>query len=464
MFVPFVGIQKSIVLLTGINILLGLALLAIAPFGGVRMKTLLAAVIITPFLILVPNIPQWDRMIMTIGPYANPIDNQTAEALKQGNKAGELLFYKEGINAVITVRKEADGRTISYQSNGKYETKSVDFKPGKAWSLLGHIPILLSKKNDSALVIGLGSGITLGAMEQYPLANIDVVEFEPAVVEAAGYFSAANNNALSDSRIRLHITDGRNFLFTAKKRYDVIVSAVSDPWITGVSNLFTKEYFDEMSNKLTDDGIAALWFQNYRISTDGLKTGLNTFASVFPHVSLWFHYTGTSDLIVIGSKHPHGFELESLSGRMLAEKAQKDLARLDILNPFDILSLFLMGNNDMRNYVGGASMNTDNHPVLEFTLPRHLYSDPGSGPNERVLEMLSGEQDFIPPVIIPKGTEEDFYYRLGVTYASYVFRTDQAIRLFEKVLAINPGHKQAKEYLDALRNEQKKAATQKGVF
>ncbi|MBI5328552.1 MAG: fused MFS/spermidine synthase [Deltaproteobacteria bacterium] len=462
-FVPFIGIQKSIILLTGINILLALILLAVTPVKA-RTKTLLALVVITCFLILAPNIPQWDRMIMTIGPYANPIDSQVVETLKHKGKYGELLFYKEGLNAIITVRKEADGRTISYQSNGKYEAKAVDLEPGKAWSLLGHIPMLLSKKSDSALVIGLGSGITLGAMEQYPLKDIDVVELEPAVVEAATYFSAANNNALDDSRIRLHITDGRNFLFTTKKRYDVIVSAVSDPWITGVSNLFTKEYFNEINSKLTDDGVSALWFQNYRISTHDLKTGLNTFASAFPYVSLWFHYSGTSDLIVIGSKQPHNFELEYMAGRVAAEKVQKDLARIDILNPFDILNLFLMGNNDMRNYIKQAAINTDNRPILEFTLPMLLYSNADNDANERVLDMLSNAHDFVPPVIIPEIGAEDFYYRLGVTYASYVFRADQAIQLFEKALAINPRHKQARQYLDALRSEQKKAVAEKGAF
>ncbi len=455
-FVPLLGIQKSIVFLTGINILIALILLAIASLKA-QTKAVLAAAVILPFLILAPNIPKWDRMIMTMGPYANPIDTQTAEALEQGNKRDKLLFYKEGINSIITVREEANGKTISYQSNGKYEASAVDLKPGKAWSLLGHIPMLLSKKSDSALLIGLGSGMTLGAMEQYPLKEIDVAELEPTVVEAAGYFSESNNNALSDPRVKLHITDGRNFLFTVKKKYDVIVSAVSDPWITGVSNLFTKEYFDEINSKLTDDGIAALWFQNYRISANDLKIGLNTFASTFPYVSLWFHYTGTSDLIVIGSKHPHGLDMESLSKRMQTEKAQKDLARIEITSPFDMLTMFLIGNDAIRDYIGKTDINTDGHPILEFTLPHYLYSDPANGPNERVADMLSNAKELVPPIIIQKKTEEDFYYRLGVAYASYIFRTEQAIRLFEKVLEINPNHKQAKQYLDALRNELKKA-------
>ncbi len=454
--IPSIGIQKAIILLTGINILLGITILLTASLKRAAKGVLITAVMIL-FLITVMNIPPWDRVIMTTGPYVNPSAGPVLEAIKEKDKTifDELLFYKEGINAVITVRREGDGKTISYQSNGKYEARTVDSKPGKAWSLLGHIPALLSKRHDRALLIGLGSGITLGAMEQYPFKEIDVAELEPAVVEAAGYFSKANTNALDDPRARLHIADGRNFLFAAEKRYDVIVSAVSDPWITGVSNLFTKEYFDGINSKLTDDGIAALWFQNYRISIDDLKTGLNTFASAFPHVSLWFHYSNTSDLIVIGSKTPHAFEIGSIYANLTEGRVKNDLARLDISNPFDILSLFLMGDKDMREYIRGAGINTDNRPILEFTLPRLLYSEPGAGANDRVMDILSNTRDFIPPVIVPANMEEDFYYQLGIAYASYAFRTKEAIMLFEKVLKINPEHKQARQYIALLRNELK---------
>jgi spermidine synthase len=449
--IPTIGVQPAILLTAAISTALGLLLLLISPVKRVK-RFVSAGIIAIFFTTFLYNTPSWSMMVMTMGAYVNPIEKRALEALQGTGAYGELLFYREGINAIITVRREADGRTISYQSNGKYEARSVDSKPGKAWSLLGHLPMLFSDNAERALLVGIGSGITLGSMEQYPLKEIDVVEIEPAVVEAARFFSAANNNALDDPRVTIHTTDGRNFLLTGKKRYDVIVSAVSDPWITGVSNLFTEEYFREVRNRLSEKGVVALWFQNYRISTDDLKIGLNTFASVFPHVSLWVHYAGTSDMIVIGTNHPHSLNMDELTGMMSQERLRRDFARIEMTNPYDILNLFLMGNSDIRRYTQGAPLNRDDKPILEFALPKLLYTNPLSGANERVVDILANARDFIPPVHIPDNREE-FYFRLGTTYASYVFRTEQAIKLFERVLELNPGNRQAAQYIKLLRSE-----------
>jgi len=454
--IPLIGVQPSILLTAAVSTALGLILLLMIPMEMTR-KVVPAGIVALFFAGALYFMPSWNMMVMTMGAYVNPLEKQALDALKKTGAYGELLFYREGLNAIVTVRKEADGRTISYQSNGKYEARSIDSKPGKAWSLLGHVPMLFADKTESALLVGIGSGITLGSMEQYPLREIDVVEIEPAVVEAARYFSAANNNALDDPRVTIHTTDGRNFLLTSQKKYDVIISAVSDPWITGVSNLFTEEYFREVRDRLADNGTVALWFQNYRISIDDLKIGLNTFASVFPHVSLWVHYAGTSDMIVIGSNHPHRLDMDDLARQMGRERLKKDLARVGVTNPYDILNLFLMGNDDIRRYTRGAPTNRDNKPILEFALPKLLYTDPGSGANERVVDIVANTSDIIPPVHLPLPDDrETFLYDLGAYYASYVFRTEQAIALFERVLVLNPDNKKAEQYLTLLRQELKR--------
>ncbi|MFQ5900483.1 MAG: fused MFS/spermidine synthase [Thermodesulfobacteriota bacterium] len=453
--IPLIGIQQSIILISILNISLGIILVAFSSIKSTA-KIGFAGFTLIMLIALLSSLPPWEKMIMTMGTYTNPLSNAQIDAVRKGEYREKLIFYKEGINATITVRRGQDGKTITYQANGKDEARATGSRPAEAWSVLGHIPMLLSKRTEDTLLIGLGSGITLGAIEKYPVRHIDVVELEPEVVEVTKFFSESNNNALEDQRVDLHITDGRNFLFTTERKYNVIISAVSDPWITGVSNLFTQEYFREVENKLDEDGIVALWFQNYRISLEDLKTGLNTFASVFPNVSLWFHYAGTADLIVIGSKSDHRIDLETLKMGMTQEKVRKDLARIDINTPFDIMNLFLMGDSDLRDYVNGANINTDNKNILEFSLPKLLYSDPGKGNNERVMNIIEHAKD-ISPVFIPETVEgkEDFYYRLGVTYASFVFRTEQAIGFFRKVLKINPKHEGAIHYIEELNRLKK---------
>ncbi|GMR05413.1 MAG: hypothetical protein BMS9Abin24_232 [Thermodesulfobacteriota bacterium] len=451
--IPFIGVQNGVIITAALNLVLCVLLLSVS---GVGKKYVAGAGVAlgVVFVVSVAVIPPWERMVMTMGLYSNIMRDDTLAQMKKGRYPENLLYYKEGLNAVITVRgKGADNSTISYQANGKQESISINGKPAEPWSILGHIPLLLHKgEPKDALLVGLGSGITLGTMEYYPLKAIDVVELEPAVVEASKFFYESNNNALDDPRVSLHITDGRSFLFTGRKKYDIIISGVSDPWISGVSNLFTLEYFTELDNKLNDGGVVALWFQNYRITPKELKIGLNTFASVFPYVSVWFHYSHTLDLVVIGSPTPHSFDMRKLTEKMAYPPVKAGLARIDIHTPFDILDLFLIGNKDLRNYMGKTQINTDERPILEFALPKLQYMDPSLGV-KTIEEIISVTREVVPPVVVPEGDEEEFYLSLGKTYNRSNFRLRQAYSLFLKVLEINPSNEEARYYLEGLEKE-----------
>jgi spermidine synthase len=443
--IPLIGVQNGVILIAAGNVCIAAVLISGSGLRGYA-KGAVAAAFALVFILSAAALPPWERVMMTMGLYVNPVKEMAAEE--------KIIFYKEGINAIITVRQGGlNNDTISYQANGKIEASSEGGRPTEAWSLLGHIPLLLHDgEPDTALLVGLGSGITLGAMEYYGLKSIDVVEIEPAVIEAAGYFREANNNALDDPRVRLHVTDGRNFVFARTSGYDVIVSAVSDPWISGVSNLFTYEYFDELKKKLNAGGIVSLWFQNYRITPKELKIGLNTFASVFPYVSVWFHYTDSLDLIVIGSVEPHALDLKRLGQAFENKSIREGLARIGINNPIDLFDLFVIGDKDLRRYTGHTALNTDERPIYEFTLPKLLYMDPALGV-KTLEDVLENVVDFVAPALIPASDEESFYLALGKSFNRYNFRLDQALKLFEMVVDINPGNREALYYMDLLKKE-----------
>ena len=452
--IPHIGVQKGVVMVAALNLVVAAVLLG-SSRAAPSLKVLLTAGLAVFFTVSALAVPPWEKTVMTIGPYVNPVERGGGGEVRLAGLWDRLLYYKEGVNAVITVRAGGPaGRTISYQANGKMEAQAVGGRPTEAWALLGHLPMLLHRgEPGEALLVGLGSGITLGAMEHYPLKEIDVVEIEPAVVEAARFFRASNNDAIDDPRVRLHITDGRSFLFAASKKYDVIVSAVSDPWITGVSNLFTYEYFTELRNKLRDDdGVVSLWFQNYRITPEELKVGLNTFARVFPYVNVWFHYTDALDFIVTGSTKPHALDMDGLARKFSDPAIARGLGAIDVRGPFDLLDLFLIGNRDLRDYIGDAPLNTDERPVLEFVLPKHMYLDPSLGVRT-VEEILKGVTRVVPPVVFDEKDSEEFYMALGRTFNRSSFRLRQALAVFEKVLEINPDNREAMGYVEKLRRE-----------
>jgi len=451
--IPFIGVQNGVIIIAGLNMALCVILLSASGVG--KKPTALAAIALgAVFVVSVAAVPPWERMLMTMGLYSNQMKGETLDQMKRGKSAENLLYYKEGLNAIITVRGKGENNSvISYQANGKQEAMSENGKPSEAWSILGHIPMLIYKgEPEEALLVGLGSGITLGAMEQYPLKDIDVVELEPAVIDAARFFRESNNDALDDPRVSMHVTDGRSFLFTGRKKYDIIISGVSDPWISGVSNLFTLEYFTELDKKLNDGGVVALWFQNYRITPKELRIGLHTFAEAFPYVSLWFHYTDTLDLVVIGSRTPHSFDMGLLAEKMSSPPVKAGLARINIHTPFDVLDLFMIGNRDLRSYIGKTQINTDERPILEFSLPKLQYMDPALGV-KTVEEIINFTKEVVPPVIVPRGHEEQFYLSLAKTYYRSNFRLGQAYSVFMKVLELNPSNKEAIYYIEGLEKE-----------
>src|SRR3990172_6669268 len=134
----------------------------------------------------------------------------------------KIVYYKEGIEANVMVKKN-EKNELFLRINGKTDAGTgLDMD---TQLLSGHLPMLLHPKPENVLVVGLGSGITLGAVEQYgEVKTIEAVEIEKGVVEAASLFSEANHNIFEDKRLKMVVGDGRNYLLNSKKKYDVISS------------------------------------------------------------------------------------------------------------------------------------------------------------------------------------------------------------------------------------------------
>src|SRR5262249_6003186 len=153
--------------------------------------------------------------------------------------------------------------------------------------LSGHLPMLIHPDPRTVLVIGLGSGVTAGAVARYPVASLDIVEIEPAVVEANRFFANVNSEVLRDGRVRTMLADGRNFLLTTSNHYDAIISEPSNPWIGGVASLFTVEFFSLARQHLRPGGIMVQWIQAYNLLPEDLQMVVRTFRTVFPATSIW---------------------------------------------------------------------------------------------------------------------------------------------------------------------------------
>ena len=153
--------------------------------------------------------------------------------------------------------------------------------------MLGHLPLFLHEDPKDVLVVGLGSGMTLDAATRHNTTRVDIVELEPAVVRANVWFEPFTNDALKDPRVHLHVTDGRNYLAFTDREYDVIISEPSNPWVAGMANLFTTEFFELTKARLRDGGVFCQWLHAYSMTSADFRTIVATFQSAFPQMSLW---------------------------------------------------------------------------------------------------------------------------------------------------------------------------------
>ena len=62
--------------------------------------------------------------------------------------------------------------------------------------------------------------------------------------------------------------DGRNYLASTQQMYDVIIGEPSNPWITGVSDLFTLDHWRITQRPLLPGGIYCQSSQLYALSPE----------------------------------------------------------------------------------------------------------------------------------------------------------------------------------------------------
>ena len=323
--------------------------------------------------------------------------------------------------------------------------------------ILGHLPLLLHPNPEDVLVIGLGSGITLGAVEQHPeVKTIDAVEIEPAVVEAARYFNKYNNRALEDPRLNLIVGDARNYTLLSDKKYDVITAEPSNPWVAGSANLFTKEQLELYKKRLKPGGIVFQWAHIYRLSPEDVKTIMATFQEVFPHTTVWQSFFGR-DIFLIGSPEPLKIDFAAFQEKMARKKIKKDLARVHLDNSFLLLSYSVLDEKGAKDYSKGGQIHTDNHPVLEFQAPKAIFLDPAKteSANLEALEQARTNVFSLLDDIGDASKEEKIaFYTLARTHIMqgeiYFSRGEhyrKGAQEYEKALAIIPDNVQASQHL-----------------
>ena len=275
---------------------------------GQRMATAVAIVLVVPFLGGISG--SWSYEYFSSAPF---LANMDPRLYRERN---EVIYYRDGVDLSVGVlQNRATPTKRALTVNGKTDASTESADMGTQL-LAGHIPATLLPEGDRACIIGLGGGFTLAAVAQHPyFRSIECVEISDEVVIAArAYFGQFTHHVLNqDDRVRLVRGDGRNHLLLSEKTYDLIVSEPSNPWIAGVSNLFTREFFELCHSRLSKRGLCAIWLHSYMMTEANFRMIVHTFCQVFPEVSVW--QCSPTDYILVGSPSPLSLNLDDLRER-----------------------------------------------------------------------------------------------------------------------------------------------------
>jgi spermidine synthase len=445
LLIPAFGTEGTFKALGLINLTAGLIVLLLHP--GIRpprrKKTMVGATLVIAFLVLTLA-P--DDILRTI---AEPRDPER-----------KLAYYSEGREGVVTVISKPGYRMLQFNRGGQVPT---DYSSFQLFRLLGHLPLLLHSDPQDVLVVALGGGIALGAVAQHDLALVECVEIVPDVVEAArqeyGSFNHDVLDRLDELPVRVIVDDGRNYLLTTDRNYDVITGDATHPTSTDSWVLYTRDFYELCRAHLNDDGIFVQWLPFHGMHVDDFKTVLRTFHAAFPHATLW---RTNNYAIMVGTTQPLSVDVDVLSKKFDRLKVRESLDEVDLGTPIDVLSCFLFDEVSFAGYVGEGPINTDDHPHLSFAGRRGFRADVWRGLGDLQRHLESTPVALETYLKFPTADRRDAMLPRLATYLEgkrHVLEGDvlrlkhekrDALAAYGRAVRLNPGEKTAQHYYHLL--------------
>lgn len=364
--IPVLGAHASLLVLAGVNLAVGAALLwAAGPPFALKAAFPVAA---SAGVALGVGAIAW-------GATRPPVHEVV---FRQRFVDHKLEWYREGLENTVSMALGPEGEQRMYTNSRNQTNDKPDLV--RYQRVMGFLATVLSPaEQQRVLVVGIGGGATPGAIAQFSSARLDLVELSEAVVAAAPFFNVASNNVLQKPNVKLTIDDGRNWLLRNRQPYDIITADIVPPYDAGSNNLYSVEYFKLAARALAPDGLMVQWVSPENAYAHQLV--IRTFLQAFPNATLWLG----GDLL-IGS--PNGLRVDpaAVARRLADPGARAGLAEVGFLKPQDVLFQFRADAAELRAYVGEGPILTDDRPLLEYFRRQDITGPPPD------LARFSGDQ------------------------------------------------------------------------
>lgn len=365
---PLLGLKATLMMGALVDAGLGLALLW--RFGAGMRAVAFAGVACALLFVPLTLLFELDANKMTAGVFRHGDLSSSRDAT--------ILYRKDGKTATVHLARYQDA--VSIRTNGKSDG-SISLDEGAnrgsdeiTMVLTGALPLALKPEAREVAVIGIGTGLTTHTLLQsLSLARVDTVEIEAAMAEAARGFMPRNSSAFADPRSHIEIDDAKTFFSTRNRRYDIVISEPSNPWVSGVSSLFTREFYDRIQGHLKPGGILVQWFQLYEIDASLLASVMNALGGAFPHYAVFA--PSDHDLLIMASATP--LPLPAKPAVFEHPGLARELWRVHVLSAGDLDARYIGSRETLeplfRSY--GMRANSDFYPVLDLHAARHRFTE-----------------------------------------------------------------------------------------
>lgn len=272
----------------------------------------------------------------------------------------EILAYNETTEGTFIVGAEnkSGNRVLSTYVNNSAVIGST-YDAIKVVKMVGHLPFFAGLQGGDVLVVGFGIGVTTSAVASHPgVRRIDCVELVPGLKEVAHFYADLNHGIDRDPRLKVHRGDGRHFLQSTSRKFDLITTDPTHP-ILGSASLYTREYFELCRDHLNHGGMISQYLPLHKLLPDDFKGILTTFREVFPECTIWLgHYHA----VLLGFTQPANIDFRSWSERMASMKP--DIWFYN--NPYALAASLSLDGGAITDFAGNPRLLTDNNPYTEY--------------------------------------------------------------------------------------------------
>ncbi len=273
---PLLGTERSFAALTLVYAAIALVL---APRGARRERVVAAAVAVVALLLVVFPFGFMTKTYIPRSVRQFTADGSKIVAVREGPIETSVLLRQDWLAQPVYHRLVTNGFTMS----------GTGIQAKRYMRLFAFMPAIVhAAPLRRALVISYGVGVTASAVRDLDsVQSIDVVDISRDIVELSDRLYTAENHPLHDPRVRLHLEDGRHFLQNTRTSYDLITGEPPPPRLPGTVNLYSREYFQLIHDRLAEGGMTTYWLPIPDLLVEDTLAIIRAFCEVFDNCTLW---------------------------------------------------------------------------------------------------------------------------------------------------------------------------------